>query len=441
MPLNERQIREAFSMLQDMRMQESSRLDLIQNSLNDNSRITWLPAGSPAEIQKLARVARVNFLPLIVKSCVQSLFVDGYRSPSGDDLPVWEIWQQNRMNARQIGVHTSAIKFGASYTTVLPGDVSPVIRGVSPTKMTAAYSEDSEDWPELALEKRRDSWRLYDEEFVYTLSNADSSENIRLEELAPHGSDHVPVVRFRDNDDLEVPVLGQVEPYLTLQEQINITTFGLLVAQHYGAFRQRYVLGWLAENEEEKLKASASKLWTFEDGPQDMSVGEFAQTDLSGYINSREATIRHLSTVSQTPAHELLGQVVNLSAEALAVAESSRTRLGAVIRTCFGEGWEQTLDTAASLAGESVDPMSWIWWRDTEIRSLAQVADALGKMVQMLGIPEQELWELIPNVKLEQVRLWREEAVKAETTAASMPDESSQDMPSAMPVDMPQGTS
>lgn len=414
MPLNERDIRGAFSMLQDMRSSESARLELIQNSLQDDTRITWLPSGAPPEIQKLARVARVNFLPLIVKSCVQSLFVDGYRSPSGDDLPVWQIWQQNRMNARQIGVHTSAIKFGASYTTILPGDVSPVIRGVSPMKMTTAYSEDSEDWPELALERRRNSWRLYDDEFVYTLSNADSSENIQLVELAPHGSDHVPVVRFRDNDDLEVPVLGQVEPYLILQEQINITTFGLLVAQHYGAFRQRYVLGWLAENEEEKLRASASKLWTFENGPDETAVGEFAQTDLTGYINSREATIRHLSTVSQTPAHELLGQVVNLSAEALAVAESSRTRLGAVIRTCFGEGWEQTLDTAASLAGEPIDDMSWVWWRDTEIRSLAQVADALGKMVQMLGIPEQELWEMIPNVKLEQVKLWREQVASQE---------------------------
>lgn len=415
MPLNEMELRQAFSMLQDMRAAESARLQLIQNSLQDDTRVTWLPSGAPVEIVKLARVARVNFLPLIVKSCVQSLFVDGYRSPNGDDMPVWKIWQLNRMNARQIGVHTSAIKFGASYATVLPGDTSPVIRGVSPTKMTAAYAEDSEDWPELALERRRTSWRLYDDEFVYTLSDADSSENIRLEDIAPHGSTHVPVVRFRDNDDLEVPVLGQVEPYLILQEQINITTFGLLVAQHYGAFRQRYILGWLAENEEEKLKASASKMLTFEDGPQDIAVGEFNQTDLSGYINSREATIRHLSTVSQTPAHELLGQVVNLSAEALAVAESSRTRLNGVIRTCFGESWEQTLDTAASLAGEPTDDMSWVWWRDTEIRSLAQVADALGKMVQMLGIPEQELWELIPNVRLEQVKLWRDQVASQET--------------------------
>src|SRR5690606_22476723 len=124
--------------------------------------------------------------------------------------------------------------------------------------------------------------------------------------------------------DLDDPAVGIVEPHIFLQDQINITTFGLLVAQHYGAFKQRYVIGWLADSEEQKLKAAAQKIWTFED--ENVKVGEFSQTDLNGYIASREATLRHLATVSQTPAHELTGQLVNMSAEALAAAEASKMR-------------------------------------------------------------------------------------------------------------------
>jgi hypothetical protein len=220
------------------------------------------------------------------------------------------------------------------------------------------------------------------------------------------------VVRYRATFDLDDEDDGEcwgevTETLMNLQDQINVTTFGLLVAQHYGAFRQRYILGWLAETEEAKLKASASKLWTFEDHPDDVTVGEFSQTDLKGYIESREATIRHLATVSQTPAHELLGQLVNLSAEALAAAEAAQRRKITERQTVMGESHEQALELAGQLAGVETDPSAWVRWKDTEARALASVVDALGKLVQMLGVPPQELWELVPNVSQQQVERWK----------------------------------
>ena len=117
--------------------------------------------------------------------------------------------------------------------------------------------------------------------------------------------------------ELDDEVRGKIEPLMPIQDQIDLTTFELLVAQHYGAFRQLYILGWTAESEAQQLKASAARLWTFEDSKDEMAVGEFAQTDLKGYLDSREASLRHAATISQAPAHELLGQTVNLSAEAL----------------------------------------------------------------------------------------------------------------------------
>lgn len=421
MPLSNTDAVEKAQMLMQIRSREASRLNRIHDYLVDKQRLSWLPPSVPREVRDLAKISRVNVLKFVVRAVVQSMYVDGFRKPrEADNEPSWEVWQRNRMDARQIGVHRAGVSYGAAYVTVLPGKPVPVMRGVSPRDLTAVYGDDDE-WPEYALERRRtrNGWRLYDREAVYTLDAVGGDiDRIRvIGSPGEHGAGVTPIVRVRDTDDLDDPVMGAIEPLLILQDQINVTTFGLMVAQHYGAFRQRYIIGWLAESEEAKLKASASKLWTFEDSKTDVEVGEFGQTDLKGYIESREATLRHLATVSQTPAHELLGQLVNLSAEALAAAEASHMRAVTETSTVVGEAWEQALGLAAELLGESADPMAEVRWRDTESRSLAQVADALGKMATMLGIPAQELWERIPGVSQQEVERWKAAAQSGDAFA------------------------
>jgi hypothetical protein len=65
-------------------------------------------------------------------------------------------------------VHRSALAYGASYATVMPGDTGPVISGYSPREMTAVYqSPTRDDWPMLALTVEGNAIRLYDEEMVY----------------------------------------------------------------------------------------------------------------------------------------------------------------------------------------------------------------------------------------------------------------------------------
>jgi hypothetical protein len=406
--------------LLDWREAEKGRLELIRGYLRREPgwRPTWLPASAPREVQQIAQISRVSMIKFVINARVQAMYVDGYRVPrAADDAPAWRIWQRNKFDARQIGVHRAALGYGASYVTVLPGEPDPVMRGVSARNMTTLYGDDDE-WPRLALEKRKSSWRLYDQDAWYELVlENDAFQVTHTEEHGARidGQPVCPVVRYRDTDDLDEPVCGLVEPLMDLQDQIDITSFGLLVAQHYGAFRQRYILGWLAETEEQRLKASASKLWTFDD--PDIKVGEFGQTDLKGYIESREATLRHLATVSQTPAHELLGQLVNLSAEALAAAEASHRRAVGENQTVVGESHEQALALGGTYIGLAPDPTASVRWRDTESRSLAQVADALGKLAAQLGIPPQELWERIPGVTDDELERWRAAAAEGDALA------------------------
>jgi hypothetical protein len=273
-----------------------------------------------------------------------------------------------------------------------------------------AYGDD-DDWPRAALWKvRGDRWRLLDDEAVYELVRTEGGvfdlRDVKVHEATHAGEPVCPVVRFRDTDNLDDPVRGIVEPLIPLQDQINITTFGLQVAQHYGAFRQRYIMGWLADTEAEALKTGASRLMMFEDSPGDIQVGEFAQTELRGYIESREASIRHMATVSQTPVHELLGELVNLSAEALEAARAGHQAAVDENRVMAGESWEQALNLAGEYGNVEPDPEATVIWQDTRVRSLAEAAQAFGDLVERLGVPPRELWKRIPGIAQHEVQAW-----------------------------------
>lgn len=439
MPLSAEDAIARVKELLEVRDTEASRLDLIHDYVRDEYRpdggtafdrlLWWMPRDAPAEVRRIAKASRVNVLRFVPRIATQGLIVTGYRSDRTMDgnEPAWDIWQENRLDKRQSGVHRAALTYGASYTTILPAsilsdgsDLTARIRGRSPRDLTAVYGMD-DDWPVFALERlgarRGELWRLFDDEAVYMVGSEREGE-LELLSTQEHGRGHVPVVRFLPEDDLDDEVVGEVEPLLALQDQINITTFGLMVAQHYGAFRQRYILGWLAKTEEQLMNATAAKVWTFEDGKdQGMEVGEFGQTDLSGYITSRQESVRLLATVSQTPVHELLGQLANLSADALVAARHSADEKSAEQETSLGESWEQTMEEAGDTAGLGVDPAAQVQWKQTQSRSLAQVADALGKIATQLQVPPQALWEMIPGVDATMVQRWRNMSDEADAFA------------------------
>ncbi len=419
--LDQQGVFEQVRSLLSMRRAEAEKLDLVHAFWRGKQDYPVLPGNVPREVRHLAEMSRVNMVTLVVDVLAQALFVDGFREPraADNDEAVWDIWQANRMDARQIGLHRATLAYGAAYVVVLPGDPHTVLRGASPRRLTAAYSDLDDEWPAVALEVRvsgkRADLRLYDGEAVYTVADTpemwrgpglELSEDAVLVGSAEHGLGVCPVVRFRNHEDLDDDscLLGEIEPLMPLQRQIDHTTFGLLVAQHFQAFKQRYIIGWTADAEVAQATA-ASRLWAFED--QDIKVGEFGEVNLAGYLESRTSTTELLATLSQTPPHHLLGKLVNLSAEALAAAESGQRRKIAERETTWGESHEQALRLAAEAEGFVVSDGAQVRWRDTEARSLAQVADALGKLAQMLQVPVQELWSMIPGVSDQDLLRWK----------------------------------
>jgi hypothetical protein len=148
-----------------------------------------------------------------------------------------------------------------------------------------------------------------------------------------------------------------------------------------------------------KMRLKVEDLLVAEDN--DTKFGSLPATPLDGFIKAHEADLTTLAATSQTPAFELLGQMANLSAEALAAAKASQTAKSDERKHTMGEDHEQLIRLGCHLAGDADgagDFQSQVQWADTSIRSLAQAADAYGKMVQILGIPPEVLWGKLPGL-------------------------------------------
>jgi hypothetical protein len=222
-----------------------------------------------------------------------------------------------------------------------------------------------------------------------------------------------PVVRFLYESDLdgETDCSGEVEPLIPIQDQINFTTFNGMMAEQYQAFKQRWVTGMAPADERGAEKApfrpGVDRVWAAEDS--ETKFGEFGEAALQPYLDTREAGIRHMATISQIPPYHLLGQVANLSAEALAAARDGLDRKVEELQSVLTDPWRNTF-RAIALAKKDMegwnDLNAEVVWRDTSARSFAATIDGLGKAAQMLGIPVEELWHLIPGATADDVNRW-----------------------------------
>jgi hypothetical protein len=489
--LPQEEIPQIVSRIIRMREAEQHRLHKVARYMHGHHDSVYTPHGAKTEYKWLRDRSVVNFMPLVVSVVSQNLHVDGYRPTpdSGitddmtavfrqvtqaldggdvdaaktavqqaqaghlqqqvkqkDDQEPWQIMMANRVDSRQHGLHRSIAKYGLSYMIVLPGSFTdeyddqpksmPLVRPVSPRRMTALYEDDIDDeWPIFAVEelikndqqgKQQRLVYLYDDENRYALiSNAADVEFRWVNDgdlvvpngigpVMSHGLGVCPVVRFLHEIDLdgELDVSGEVEPLMPIQDQINTTTFNTLMAGQYSAFRQRWATGMVPADEDGReqapFRAGVDRLWVAES--TDTKFGEFSPTPLADYIADREAAIRHMATISQVPPYHLLGLVANLSAEALAAARDGLDRKIEELQGVLSDPWKQTIRLACLAKGDQknwADMNGEVIWRDTSARAFAATVDALGKLSQMLGVPATELWNKIPGVSAEEVSRWQ----------------------------------
>lgn len=403
-------------------MSEWTRLRRFVRYARGQTKRPWLPDNAETEYRDIAEKSASNWIDLVIRATAQGLLVDSYGDVT-DDTPetvsadVWRnAWQANGMDARQHALHRAVLTLGYSYLFVFPGEEDGTVwmRPDAATEVVAEFADPSDEWPiSVVRQIRKDKqYELYDAQARYVF-NGKPGNGIGVTTVE-HGLEVCPVVRMLSAIDLMGLPMGEVEPVIPIQDRIVDATFTLQMVAKYGAFPQRWIAGIdttkpLVDDDGEILTDSAGNplfptikayidhILTAVD--PDTKFGQFAAADLGQYVTALEAHIRHLAAITQTPPHYLLGALVNLSADALAAAESGLQRKIREKREVLGEGYEQALRLSAKVLGDDAaaeDITSQVHWQDVESRSLSQSADALSKLKD-LGVPLEMLFEMIPG--------------------------------------------
>lgn len=429
-PLSEDELRSLVADMWRMHMQERLGFDRIHHFVKGEWGVPPLPDEANDELQALAKLSVLNILAGIRDTWSRNLSVVGYRRGTAiQNDPAWSSWQRNRMDKRQKEVHKPAVTYGASYVRVLKGENErPVWTPRSPRQLLAAYEDPSLDqWPQYVIDSWVDDSKatptrmgfIIDDTYVYPLDLGDipssfgDSERVlsltvrEFGEPYEHGATSdgepvCPVVRFVNDRDADDQIVGEIEALINDQKAINSVNLDRLIVSRYGAQPQWVISGW-QPGPGETLKASKSRVWAFED--PDVRAQSLPAAGLTGYtelLESMKSAVYEKAGLAPTKN----GKLINLSAEALALASQDQNEKLIDKRESFGESWEQVLRLDAEMDGDTetaFDSDAEVVWRDTEPRSFAQVVDGISKLAEK-GVPIEAMLPMVPGMTQQQIR-------------------------------------
>lgn len=384
--------------------------------------------GASAEIKELARQSVRNVCGVVVDTFDRGLSVVGFRSPTAaDDEPAWAWWQKHRLDARQHEVHRAALTYGWSWVSVLPDDEraggAPSPATWTPLNVHAEWDDPRRDlFPMRATLVRKvkhplfgAGWsvmfiddRTVQEAFVQKHKRAPRiADATFVKEPWEHGATYdgkrvCPLVWFPNERTAEDrPPRGEVEPLIQPQRAINSVNFDRLAVSRFGAFKQKVVIGWSPESQDQVVKAAASETWVFEDA--EIKTSQFDASPLAPYDGLLREMTENVALVAGIPLHQLTGSLQNVSQETAALAEAAHQRKLHLKRESFGEAWEQVVRLAMGMSGEAApDDAAEVLWLETEARSFAGVVDGIFKLAtipaEAQGVPIEELLDLIPGM-------------------------------------------
>lgn len=384
----------------------------------------------------LSKMGVTNYVPLIADAPADRLQVTGFRFGEvenlGSDDEAWLIWQRSHLDAESRAVHHKALETGQSFVLVwkdknglsqiTPEHPSQAIVAYEPgsLRLRRAGLKAFVDYDVMQLrvvlylrDKAAYKWTCKvtetgqaEGDFVRWVPEGDSSWPIAL----PTADKSVPLIEFRANPSLKPSPfgggVGEYERVLAIQDRINKTVFDRLVTAEFQAFRQRWAVGWTPDNPNDAIKASMSRMMSFED--KDVTVGEFAQADFTMFIKAVESDVQAMAAITRTPTFYTLGSIANISGDALTALQSGLIAKTEKHRDNFSESWEEVLRLALAIEKnpKAADQQSMVLWADLEHRTWAERADAVLKM-STLGVPREALWAMLPNVTPQDIKSWR----------------------------------
>jgi hypothetical protein len=383
----------------------------------------------------LFRALADNWCEIVVDAPVERLFVEGFRF--GKDKPAdtnaWDIWQANGLDSESVMAHTESVKDGRAFILVGPDEYNtgfPQITVEHASQVVVEHAPGNRRVRLAALKKWRDDDSGYEYATLYLPDRIWKWETKEPTKYAPadgisrnwvprageesgrnRSAPFVPMIPLENNPTMLGGGRSDLKPAIPLQDAINKELADMLVASEFGAYIQRWVTGLQVDTDAEgptsnmELKFAVSRLIVAED--EKAKFGQFQATDLNNYVGAIAMLLQHLAAQTRTPPHYLLGQIVNVSGDALKAAETGLVAKVKRKQIDFSDSWEEAIRLALKLQGgeEAAKPMNAeTIWRDPEYRSEGEMVDAALKR-RALGVPLEAIWEMI-GASPQQVEDW-----------------------------------
>lgn len=385
-----------------------------------------LPSGPQQNVDAYRRFqsrARTNLCRLCVDSMVHRMQVIGYRDGSdegGNDASVWDLWQRARMDSRQFALWRRALRASRAFAIVgahpnRPNeprvtieDASTVIIETDPADaaetlaaMRLFYDGISRRWMATVwLPGVRFSFQSraqFPDDYPGTIDGLGWNEAAWEPREQPQrlSGDEIPVYEFANADEGDPPS-AEFEPGMDVQDRLNLTLLNRLTAERYSAFRQRYITNYEPEVDEATglpvapFNPGADQTLTLpppEPGQPEPRLGDLAQTATSDMLRGVDADMRAFAAVTITPVYYMPGDMVNVSADAVAALDAGHNAKIRQRQTAWGEQLERVLQRMANIAGLDRDlSASELVWARPENLNITAVA-AYAQTLRNAGYP------------------------------------------------------
>jgi hypothetical protein len=381
-----------------------------------------------------------NWCGLVVDVAAERLQILGFRFGEDEaDEESWRIWQSNNLDARSLQAHTQAIKAETGYLLVTAPprpEMEPRITVEHPNQMIVAH-DPSDRRIRLAAFKRYRAKNgdlvnvVWEPETITTYRRRDVVQRAfsGLEALGvylptpnlgsqwdsrvqvPNRLGRVPVVPLENAPHLLTGGTSDLKPAIALNDAANKFFTDMIHASEFSSFPQRVLTGVELPrdpitnevSQEAQIRSAINRIWAFES--PDARVQELQIGSLENYVQGFDSAIQHLAAQTRTPPHYLLAKLVNLSGDALNVAETGLNarcrrkhldfsdpweeamRLCFLWRSIYRSGWVGADEDAYRAGLEDAETI----WVDPEHKDPIALSQSLTNK-KTIGVPDEMLW-------------------------------------------------
>lgn len=371
--------------------------------------VTNLGISIPAELSGLRTI--IGWPALAIDPIDERLSVEGFRlgDATDSDQDLYEIWQNNCLDAEQSLAHVDAMAMGRSFLTIGSPDEPdepPVIAVESPLNISALWDTRSRK-PTAVLQTYWVDWQrhaaLYLPDQTISLAQNDNNE-WEITNRDQHGFGMVPVIRMtnrpranrRDGASEITPAM------MSITDAACRTLLSLEIAREFYSVPQKYILGATEadfQNPDGTLKtawqAYINNILALErdDDGNVPTVGQFQSYDPSTYTKVIDMYASKFAGMIGAPPQDLglYTEGNPASADAIRSSEARRDRKAKRKQQLYGYAWTEAMKMAMRFQNGGDLPPEFdrieVDWADPATPTPAATTDALQKQVAAGIVP------------------------------------------------------